>query len=452
MTVSTKANPEMITDTELRRLRPQEKAYKVTDRDGMYVMVTTAGTKSFRYDYRLNGRRETLTIGKYDNTAGAKHPRNPEQLEFGMTVSLAEARSLLTVARRYVERGQSPAKTKAVTKLEAANALTFGSWAERYFEDKADPENGARLADSTLAMRRSVYNRYLASTFGKLKLDEITPALLMQLCEKIKKNGAPAPAVQVREIVLLVYRFALSKDKNLQVKNPAIEIRPSDIASFKPRDRALTPSEIKIFFASLEKIGTTPTLRLAIKFLLLTMVRKGEFLNATWDEVDFENATWIIPKERMKASRAHIVYLSNQTLDILVSFKACFSASKYLHPGRYDSNNPLSNATLNRVIDAAVKKAKDDGFDLESFTVHDLRRTASSLLNEYGFNRDWIEKCLAHEENSVRSIYNKAEYSFQRKVMLQAWADMVNCFIDSRDPWLVVKNAKVNLLNIVESI
>ena len=78
----------MITDTELRRLRPQEKAYKVTDRDGMYVMVTTAGTKSFRYDYRLNGRRETLSIGKYDNTAGAKHPRNPEQLEFGMTVSL----------------------------------------------------------------------------------------------------------------------------------------------------------------------------------------------------------------------------------------------------------------------------------------------------------------------------------------------------------------------------
>jgi integrase len=440
----------MITDTELRRLRPQEKAYKVTDRDGMYVMVTTAGTKSFRYDYRLNDRRETLTIGKYDGAAGAKHPRSPEQLEFGMTVSLAEARSLLTVARRYVERGQSPAKTKAVIKLEAANALTFGSWAERYFEDKADPNNGAKLADSTLAMRRSVYTRYLVPAFGKLKLDEITPALLMQLCEKIKKNGAPAPAVQVREIVLLVYRFALSKDKNLQLKNPAADIRPSDIASFKPRDRALSPSEIKIFFESLEKIGTTPTLRLAIKFLLLTMVRKGEFLNATWDEVDFENGTWTIPKERMKASRPHVVYLSSQALDILVSYKACFSASKYLHPGRYDSNLPLSNATLNRVIDAAVRKAQDDGFELDDFTVHDLRRTASSLLNEYGFNRDWIEKCLAHEENSVRSIYNKAEYSSQRKVMLQAWADILNCCVNSGDAGQVVKNAKINLLNIVE--
>lgn len=437
----------MLTDTELRRLRPEEKAYKVTDRDGMYVMVTTAGTKSFRYDYRLNGRRETLTIGKYDDTAGAKHPRSPDQLEFGMTVSLAEARSLLTVARRYVERGQSPAKTKAVSKQEATSALTFGSWADRYFEDKADPNNGARLADSTLAMRRSVYTRYLLPAFGRLKLNEITPALLMQLCEKIKKNGAPAPAVQVREIVLLVYRFALSKDKNLQVNNPAVDIRPSDIASFKPRDRALSPSEIKIFFENLEKVGTTPTLRLAIKFLLLTMVRKGEFLNATWDEVDFDSATWTIPKERMKASRPHVVYLSNQALDILVGFKACFSASKYLHPGRYDSSVPLSNATLNRVIDVAVKKANENGFELESFTVHDLRRTASSLLNEFGFNRDWIEKCLAHEENSVRSIYNKAEYLHQRKVMLQAWADVIDCFLKMEDAGNFVKKARIEALN-----
>ncbi|MDH0382757.1 tyrosine-type recombinase/integrase [Comamonas aquatica] len=437
----------MLTDTELRSLRPKEKAYKMSDRDGMYVMVTTAGTKSFRYDYRLNGRRETLTIGKYDDTAGAKHPRSPDQLEFGMTVSLAEARSLLTVARRYVERGQSPAKTKALTKQEAMNALTFASWAERYFEDKADPNNGAKLADSTLAMRRSVYTRYLLPAFGRLKLDEITPALLMQLCEKIKKNGAPAPAVHVREITLLVYRFALSKDKTLQLSNPAADIRPSDIASFKPRDRALSPNEIKIFFESLEKVGTIPTLRLAIKFILLTMVRKGEFIGATWDEVDFDNATWIIPKERMKASRPHVVYLSNQALDILVSFKSCFSASKYLHPGRYDSSVTISNATLNRVIDAAVKKANELGHALDSFTVHDLRRTASSLLNEFGFNRDWIEKCLAHEENSVRSTYNKAEYSHQRRVMLQAWADIVDCFINGRDVGDLVKTARIEALN-----
>ena len=199
----------MLTDIELRKLRPKEKTFKVADRDGMYVTVSTAGTKSFRYDYRLNGRRETLTIGRYDDTAGAKHPRDPAELDFGMTVSLAEARSLLTVARRCVERGESPSRTKVEKRQEAADSLTFGRWAEKYFADKADPNNGARLADSTLAMRRSVYKRYLEGPFGKLKLDEINPAQLMKHCESIREKGAAAPAVQVREIVLLVYRFAV---------------------------------------------------------------------------------------------------------------------------------------------------------------------------------------------------------------------------------------------------
>ena len=187
----------MITDTELRKLRPKEKTFKVADRDGMYVTISTAGTKSFRYDYRLNGRRETLTIGRYDDTAGAKHARAPAELDFGMTVSLAEARSLLTVARRCVERGESPSRTKVEKRQETADALTFGRWAEKYFADKADPNNGARLADSTLAMRRSVYKRYLEGPFGKLKLDEISPAQLMKHCESIREKGASAPAVQV---------------------------------------------------------------------------------------------------------------------------------------------------------------------------------------------------------------------------------------------------------------
>lgn len=115
----------MLTDTGLRKLRPLDKSFKVADRDGMYVTVSTTGTKSFRYDYRLNGRRETLTIGKYDDTAGAKHPREPEALEFGMTVSLAEARTLLSVARRLVERGESPSRSKAERRQDAADALTF---------------------------------------------------------------------------------------------------------------------------------------------------------------------------------------------------------------------------------------------------------------------------------------------------------------------------------------
>ena len=433
----------MITDTELRKLRPKEKAFKVADRDGMYVTVSTARTKSFRYDYRINGRRETLTIGRYDEVAGAKIQRNIDELEFGMSVSLVEARSLLAVARRCVERGESPSRTKVEKRQEAADALTFGRWADKYFADKADPKNAARLADSTLAMRRSVYKRYLEGQFGKLKLDEISPAQLMTHCKSIKEKGAAAPAVQVREIVLLVYRYAISQEKSLSIDNPAEKIRPSDIATFKARDRALEPSEVRRFLTALDTTATAATLRLALRFVMLTMVRKSEFVNATWDEVDFDNAKWIIPKERMKTGKPHVVYLSNQALDILVTFKTCFSASRYLHPGRYDMDTPISNATLNKVIDVAIDAIRKNGEDLESFTVHDLRRTASSLLNEAGFNRDWVEKCLAHEENSVRGIYNKAEYSEQRRVMLQAWADMIDAWHSGDSVREIVRGAKV---------
>ena len=410
----------MLTDMQLRALKPTGKIYKVADQQGLYVAVTRTGVVSFRFDYRVNGRRETLVIGKYDPTVGAKKPRELDELDYGMSLSLAEARLLMTRAHRSIEQGESPSRSKVEKRTEAADALTFGSWAEKYFAE-------ADLAESTKAMRKSVYDRNLADEFGRLKLEEITPVRLMARCEKIKERGAAAPAVHAREIVLQVFRFVQAR--GLKIDNPAESIRPSAIATFKARDRALTPAEIHTFFKALEQTATMSTLRLAVKFMLLTLVRKTEFIEAKWDEVNFETAIWTIPKERMKAGRPHNVYLSQQALDILVAFKTCFSASSYLHPGRYETELPISSATLNRVIDATVKVVHDRGEDFDPFTVHDLRRTASTLLHEAGFNSDWIEKCLAHEQRGVRAIYNKAEYAEQRRAMLQAWADMLDAWI-----------------------
>lgn len=413
----------MLTDTKFKSLKPQDKPYKVTDRDGMYVVVSPGGSISFRYDYRLHGRRETLTIGRYDATISAKAARELDVLDYGMTLSLAEARLLLTRARRSVEQGLSPSRAKVEKRSVAAEALTFAGWAAAYFES-------ADLADSTLAMRKSVYERNLKEPFGRLKMEEITPSMLMALCEKIadpKGRNAPAPAIHTREIVLLVFRYVQAR--GVKIDNPAEAIRPSAIATFKARDRALAPAEIRTLFKALEQVATLPTLRLAVKFMLLTMVRKSEFTGAKWSEIDFETATWTIPGSRMKAKRPHHVYLSQQALDILVALKTCFSASEYLHPGRYETKQPLSSATLNRVLDAAQKIVAADGIDFQRLTVHDLRRTASTLLHEAGFNSDWIEKCLAHEQKGVRAVYNKAEYAEQRRHMLQAWADMLDSWI-----------------------
>lgn len=189
-----------------------------------------------------------------------------------------------------------------------------------------------KLAEATRAMRRVVYDRNLATEFGRLKLEEITPSRLLARCEKIRELGAPALAVQAQDIVLQIYRFIQAR--GLKIENPAEAIRPSAIATFKVRDRALSPEDIHRFFNALEEVSSAATLRLAVKFMLLTMVRKSEFPQTKWDEINFETAVWTIPKERMKAGRPHNVYLSQQALDILVAFKTCYGASPYEPPVR----------------------------------------------------------------------------------------------------------------------
>lgn len=213
------------------------------------------------------------------------------------------------------------------------------------------------------------------------------------------------------------------------MSNPAESVRASAIATFKPRERALTPNEMRAFFTALDGVGTMPQLQLGLRLTLLTMCRKGELLGAWWQEVDFEARTWTIPAERMKARRPHVVYLSDQAMDLLVGLRTCAGSSPYFLPGRYETGQPMTPQALNRSIDATLARAKGQGVTIAEFSPHDLRRTASTLLHEAGFNSDWIEKALAHEQRGVRAVYNKAEYGPQRRELLQTWADMVDAFI-----------------------
>jgi len=391
----------MLTDTKLRNLKPKDKLYKVKDRDGLYVAVTPAGSVSFRYNYSINGRQETITFGRY-GTGG---------------ITLAEARERLNSAKKMVAKGKSPAKEKARDKARVKDAKTFGAWADKWL-------SGYQMADSTRDMRRSVYERELKPKFSNQKLVEITHEDLRTLTDAIVERGAPATAVHAREIVLQVFRWAIERGQ--KVENPAMLVRPASIARFEPRDRALTPEEISLMYRYMERVGTSPTNRAAAKLLLLTMVRKSELTNATWSEINFSEALWTIPKERMKRRNPHLVFLSQQALDIFIALKTFAGGSDYVLPSRYDSDTPMSSATINQVLTLTYKAAQKDGKSLAKFGPHDLRRTASTLLHEAGYNTDWIEKCLAHEQKGVRAIYNKAEYREQRSSMLQDWADMID--------------------------
>jgi integrase len=395
----------MLTDAALRALKPKEKDFKVADRDGMYVHVTTKGAMSFRMDYRLNGRRETLYLGRHGSGG----------------ISLARAREKCIDARRSIAEGVSPAIEKQREKRRLKEAKSFGEFGEKWLR-------AASMADSTRAMRRAIFERELLPLWRNRLLTEISPDDLRAHCGAIVERGAPATAIHVRDILKQIYGLAILHGE--KVANPAEEVGPASIATFVPKDRSLSPTEIRIMLKQLEHVATLPTIRLGMKLYLLTMVRKSELQDAVWNEVDFENAVWTIPKERMKRSKAHNVYLSRQTLDILIALKTCAGNSRYLLPSRYDADAPMSRATFNRVTYSVVEQAKKDGLPLEPFTVHDLRRTGSTLLNELGFNSDWIEKCLAHEDGrSSRGVYNKAEYEVQRRHMMQEWSNIVEAWV-----------------------
>lgn len=412
----------MLSDGTLRGLKPQASLYKVADRDGLYVVVTPRGTISFRMDYRLNGRRETLTIGRYSSKDG---------------ISLLMDRERCMEARKAIAQGISPAQEKQREKSRLAEAQTFGEYTKRWLAEH-------RMADSTKAMRKTVIDRDILPVFQNRRMAEIGPEDLRALCAKIKGRGAPATAVIAREIVKLVFAYAAMHGE--KAPNPADEVGPSSIATFVPKDRALSPSEIRLMHRLLETTATLPTIRLALRLVLLTLVRKSELIEATWDEIDFENAVWSIPKSRMKTGKPHNVYLSQQALDIFIALHTCAAGSKFVLPSRYDADRCMSKATLNRVTQVIAEKAKESNLPLEPFTVHDLRRTGSTILNELGFNGDWIEKCLAHEDGrSSRGVYNKAEYAEQRRHLLQEWADMIDAWVagESHTPTLLPPTMKV---------
>lgn len=403
----------MLTDMKLRALKPAEKLYKLVDRDGLYVAVLPSGVVSFRFDYRLNGRRETLTFGVYGPTG----------------LSLAEARGRVVEARRLLASGVSPAAEKRRARKASKELRRFEDWAR-------DWVNNYKMAETTRAMRRSVLERDVLPTLGKMTMHEITDADIRGMCDRIVARGAPATAVHAREVVMLVFDWAILKGE--RVENPAKLIRPCSIATFSAREVALSPEEVGVAFRLLEEVATQATFRLALKLVLITMVRKGMLVGATWDEVRWEAGEWEIPRGRMKGRKPHVVYLSQQAMDILIALKTCAGSSSYIVPGRYDGDKSMSLATLNRVTQLINERAEEQAISLPRFTVHDLRRTASTLLHEAGFNSDWIEKCLSHEQRGVRAVYNKAEYAAQRRDMLQQWADMVDSWIASEGAAQVV--------------
>lgn len=388
-----------LTDLKVQSIKAADRPLKITDGDGLYLHISPSGTKTWRFDYRYEGKRYTLTIGKYP------------------LISLAEARIKRSEAKRFLLDGRDPSEQKRQQKekVRASVEDSFQIIGSRWFESKERDRSQAWRDANKLYLERDLY-----PMLGKYSIQEINSKMLLDLLENCAQARGVKTADRVRGTAFQVFQYAVFKMK-IDL-NPAARLKQwAEIPDVKHRPH-LQENEIAELVDSLDAYVGLITTKLAAKLLLLTFVRKSELLEAEWSEFDLANEKWAIPASRMKMNEHHLVPLSHQAIDTLQELRKISAGSRFVFPSLSSDLKPLSRTALNRMF-ANMGGGKYQG----KFSPHGIRATASTWLNEQGYRHDAIERQLAHSErNKVRASYNHADHYLERKKMLQAWADM--CF------------------------
>lgn len=381
-----------LTDTSLKALKPKDKAYTVADERGLYVEVFPTGGVVWRYRYRVAGRREKLTLGKYP------------------ALTLKNARLKRDEAAQAAAMDKSPARQKQLAKRAAGDVTTVAEFGERFFREIV-----ARDRRDTTIPRR-YFDKSIVPAIGAKPVRDVTTEDVRAIIWKKKDEGFDAAAGDIRGVLKRLFDYAMTA--GLVTVNPVLTLPMRHVHKAKSRDRALSPEEIRRFLVAAFESNIRRQFKLGLHLILLTMVRKSELLLARWEQVDFEQAEWHIPAENSKTGKPHIVFLSRQALALFKELQMLAGGSELVMPGRGSLTKPFAHNAINNALKVALV-----GQDIPAFTIHDLRRTASTLLHENGWASDVVEKALNHTIGGVRGVYNRAEYEPQRREMLQFWAD-----------------------------
>ncbi|AXK39970.1 tyrosine-type recombinase/integrase [Crenobacter cavernae] len=388
-----------LTDTTCKNAKPKPdgKPAKFADEKGMYLLVSQTG-KYWRMDYRFADKRKTLALGVY-----------PE-------VSLKDAREKRDEARRLLAKGIDPGEhrkqAKTSKRLQAANS--FEAIAREWFA-KYLPTWTSGHADKIL--RR--LERDIFPWLGARPMGEITAPELLTALQRVEKRGAIETAHRAMQNCGQVFRYAVATGR--AERNPAADLRGALAPVVKASFPTITdPARIAELLRAIDGYAGSFVTQCALRLAPLVFVRPGELRQAEWQEIDLEHALWVIPAERMKMREKHVVPLSSQAVTVLQELHALTGLGRYVFPGARTNGRPMSENTVN----AALRRL---GYDKDDMTGHGFRHMASTLLNEQGWNRDAIERQLAHaERNSIRATYNYAEYLPERSKMMQAWADYLD--------------------------
>jgi len=384
-----------LSDRTIRCAKPKTRPYKLSDGEGLYMLVQPSGSKLWRMKYHFGGIESVLSIGKYP------------------FVSLVEARNRRYEAKKLLLANINPNNRKREEKHVAlVNANnSFRAVVEDWHntnKKKWTPEHAERL------LRR--LELHALPLIGSRPIAEIKTTELVQLLRRLEKKKKPETAMRLAQSLRVVFRYAVHS--GLIEQNPASDLR-GVVAPYESQHfAAVHPSELPELLNKLEIVSTTHQNRIAVKLLLHTFVRPGELRFAQWSEIDWDKKQWFIPAERMKKRRPHIVPLSEPALALLQELKPISGYSTYLFPSQLRLRHPvMSENTVNKVLRMMGYAGRQVG--------HGFRAIASTVLNESAlFRPDVIEMQLAHvEENNSRRPYNRAEYVAERTEMMQWWSD-----------------------------
>jgi len=384
-----------LTDLAIRALKPQASRYSRTDERGLVLEVFPTGGMLWHYRYRLNGKAERVTLGRY--------PALP----------LKQARLERDRREAMVAQGQSPAAQKRLAKVALAADTTVAAFGERFFREVVAKDR------KDLTLPRRYFDKAIVPAIGHKAVREVTTEDVRAIIWRKKEEGFDAAAGAIRGVLKRLFDYAMSA--GLATANPVLALPMRHVHRARSRERALAPEEIRVFLKAAVDSNVRRQFKVALRLILLTLVRKSELMFARWEHVDFEKAEWSIPAEHSKTGKPHLVFLSPQALALFTELRSLAGGSELVLPGRGTLTKPFAHSAINNALKVALR-----GQDIPAFTIHDLRRTASTLLHEHGWPADVVEKALNHTIGGVRGVYNRAEYSGQRRGMLEFWGEYVD--------------------------
>jgi integrase len=383
----------VLTEVAIRALKPTEKPYKRGDEKGLYMLVSPTGAKLWRWKYRLRGKEQLLSFGA--------HPE----------VSLKEARDLRDDARRKLRAGEDPAAQK--------RAARGGVTGETFKEVAAEWLGKQQLAVGTVKRDRERLENFIYPRLGSKPIGSITAPELLGELRRVEARGTHETAHRTRAVVGRILRYAIATGR--AERDVSADLRGALTKSAPESYPAITdPKRLGELMRAIDAHRGQPSAEYALRILPYVFVRPGELRFAVWSEFDLEAAIWRIPGERMKRGREHLVPLAQQVVKLLEDLKPITGDGELLFPGLRTNSRPISEVTLN----AALRRI---GISKEEHCPHGFRSTASTRLNEMGWDPALVELQLAHaKKDKVAGIYNRSLKLAERTKMMQAWADYLD--------------------------